>query len=98
MADEIGFFVSEAQFAPDVIAVELDGRNGHAEQVGDLLCRIALLDEGRNPGFLGGQIQILRVQISQERRDDVVEVRFDNAYVGKLEIRQSGFFELFQVG
>jgi len=98
VGDEVGLLVAQAQFLAEVVAVEFHGGDGHAEQFRDLLGRPSLLDQGGHPDFLGGQVQVLRVQVLEERRDDVLQVRLQDPDVGQLDVGQLRLLELFQVG
>ena len=54
---EIGAFVTQAEFDPQVFSVEINGGFSDIQNIGDLLTGSAILDQGGNLHFLGRQYQ-----------------------------------------
>jgi hypothetical protein len=76
-----GFLVGQAEFAAQVVPVDLDGLGRDAEHIGDFLCAFALHDEVNPIDFGGGQAREILRQIVSERREDGIQAFFQEPQV-----------------
>ena len=70
--------VLQPELSSDVISVVLDGVFGEAQRLRHLLRRSPIPDQEGNLYFSGGKAQSTRKECGYERRDDVMQVCFQN--------------------
>ena len=74
MRSEVGLFVFQAEFLPNVLSVEVHRIHRKIQDCGYVFCCLAFLDQGGHFNFPRGKIQILGRQMVQEGRDNIIEV------------------------
>ena len=52
---KVGPLISQAEFYPQILAVEIDSSFGNVQHIGDFFAGFAVFDQSRNLHLLGGQ-------------------------------------------